>query len=83
MPVVEAQGTFAFQSDLQGVRLAVSWVSKQQGIICDLDLNAFFYDERVSTIADNIPAELTVLCRLDSVEKWMPARGCPRMGPAS
>jgi hypothetical protein len=36
-----------FPDDLDCVKLLIEWVSKQQGIICDLDLNLYCYDERV------------------------------------
>jgi hypothetical protein len=47
-PYIEPNNTYAFPTDADGIRITVSWVSKQQGVICDLDLNAFIYDERVS-----------------------------------
>lgn len=47
IPSLEPNGTFDFHPETEGVRVTVSWTSKQQGIVCDLDLNAFFYDERV------------------------------------
>ncbi len=45
---VESGGTYAFPIEVDGIRISISWVSKQQGIMCDLDLTALVYDERVS-----------------------------------
>lgn len=53
IPTIEPNGIYTFPVDVDGVRIKVEWVSKQQGIICDLDLNAFFYDERVRTLFFN------------------------------
>ena len=39
-----------FPDDLDCARLVIEWISKQQGIVCDLDLNLYCYDERVSVI---------------------------------
>lgn len=48
-PYIEPYETFTCGGDIDGIRLTASWTSKQQGVICDLDLNAFLYDERVSS----------------------------------
>ncbi|RYG68910.1 hypothetical protein EON64_04060 [archaeon] len=48
VPTIEPNSVYRFPEQLEGIRLNVQWTSKQQGIICDLDLNAFMYDERVS-----------------------------------
>lgn len=37
-----------FPDDLDCARLVLEWISKQQGIVCDLDLQLYLYDERVS-----------------------------------
>jgi hypothetical protein len=37
-----------FPDDLDCAKLIIEWISKQQGIVCDLDLNLYCYDERVS-----------------------------------
>jgi hypothetical protein len=46
---LEAGQTFAFSDGTDGARLTIQWTSKQQGIICDLDIHAFMWDERVSS----------------------------------
>lgn len=43
---VDQNGTFIFPHDLETVKIGVKWVSKQAGVIADLDLNAYLYDER-------------------------------------
>ncbi len=45
---IEPMGSYIFPPEIDGIRITVQWVSKQQGIMCDLDLNALMYDERVS-----------------------------------
>ena len=40
--------------DVDCARLVLEWISKQQGIVCDLDLTLYLYDERVSRIAVNL-----------------------------
>lgn len=40
-----------FPDDLDCARLVIEWISKQQGIVCDLDLNLYCYDERVSMLS--------------------------------
>lgn len=54
VPTIEPNGVYKFPEQLEGIRLNVQWTSKQQGIICDLDLNAFMYDERVSFETDAV-----------------------------
>jgi len=49
-PNIEPYSTYTFPSDVDGTKIIVSWMSKQQGVICDLDLNALVYDERVSVL---------------------------------
>jgi hypothetical protein len=39
-----------FPDDLDCAKLIIEWISKQQGIVCDLDLNLYCYDERVSNL---------------------------------
>ncbi len=46
-PTLDIKECFYFPPDFDCIRLMVEWVSKQQGIICDLDLNLYCYDERV------------------------------------
>ena len=36
-----------FPDDLDCAKLVIEWISKLQGVICDLDLNLYCYDERV------------------------------------
>jgi hypothetical protein len=36
-----------FPDDIESVRLVIEWISKQQGIACDLDLLLYCFDERV------------------------------------
>jgi hypothetical protein len=45
---LDGGATYSFPVEVDGIRLSISWVSKQQGIMCDLDLTALIYDERVS-----------------------------------
>lgn len=48
--ILEAKESYYFPEDYDCIKMVVEWVSKQQGIICDLDLNMFCYDERVKMI---------------------------------
>jgi hypothetical protein len=48
VPNLEIRENFFFPPDFDNVKLMIEWVSKQQGIICDLDINMYCYDERVS-----------------------------------
>lgn len=45
--VLAQKESMFFPDDLDCVKLLTEWVSKQQGIICDLDLTLYCYDERV------------------------------------
>lgn len=45
---LDVKECFYFPSDFDSIRLMIEWTSKQQGIICDLDVNVYCYDERVS-----------------------------------
>lgn len=48
VPNLEIRESFYFPPDFDNIKLMIEWVSKQQGIICDLDVNMYCYDERVS-----------------------------------
>ena len=43
---VEQNGIYTFTSDVDTTRFTVEWTSKY-GMICDLDLHVYCYDERV------------------------------------
>ncbi len=47
---IEPMGSYVFAPEIDGMRITVQWVAKQQGINCDLELNALMYDERVSPL---------------------------------
>lgn len=50
---LEPNGHYEFASDIDSVRVSVSWVAKS-GTICDMDLHAYIFDERVSVTDDAI-----------------------------
>jgi hypothetical protein len=50
VPKLGLNETFTFNSKTSGTRLAVEWISSN-GMICDLDLYALFYDERVRLLS--------------------------------
>ncbi len=50
IPMIEPSHVYTFPSDVDGINIQVTWATKQQGIICDLDLNVLTYDERVSCV---------------------------------
>jgi hypothetical protein len=45
---LDIKESYFYPPDFDSVKLMIEWVSKQQGIICDLDVNVYCYDERVS-----------------------------------
>jgi hypothetical protein len=45
---IDQNGTYQFAIDIDGARVTVNWLAKQQGLIGDLDITALVYDERVS-----------------------------------
>lgn len=47
---IQPNETFVIPSEIESVRVYVKWQAKQQGIVCDLDLLVFLYDERVSFV---------------------------------
>lgn len=48
IPMLEVRESFNFPEDFDCIKLMIEWISKQNGLVSDLDLNMYCYDERVS-----------------------------------
>ena len=47
IPSLDVRESFTYPEDFDCIKLMVEWVSKQNGLVSDLDLNMYCYDERV------------------------------------
>ena len=50
IPELPIQGIYSFSGDSNVVRFEVQWTTKSFGVICDLDLHAYVFDERARFI---------------------------------
>jgi hypothetical protein len=48
--IIPQNSLYHFQHDQDNVRIYVKWTTKQHGVICNLDLFALSFDERVSLL---------------------------------
>lgn len=80
VPNLEIRENFFFPSDFDSIKLMIEWVSKQQGIICDLDVNMYCYDERVSlNILSIVICFMYICCRPDLLRKLIHSTEHPKM----
>lgn len=47
-PTIKQGEQYTFSSDIDNVKMLMKWTTRQIGMICDLELMVFMYDERVS-----------------------------------
>lgn len=50
VPILETGDAYLIQSDFEGLRLIIDCPVRTMGMICDLDINLYCYDERVKFI---------------------------------
>ena len=49
---LESKQVVDLDSDVNSIRVSVEWIVKVFGLICDLDLIIYCYDERVKQFVD-------------------------------
>jgi hypothetical protein len=45
---MDQNDSYIVPEDVDCIRVIVEWTSKSFGMVCDLDLKVYFFDERVS-----------------------------------
>ncbi len=49
-PVLKQGEQYTFAPDIDNIKMLIKWTTRQIGMICDLELMVFMYDERVSAV---------------------------------
>lgn len=47
-PVIKPGEKYTFGYDVDNIKMHMKWTTRQMGMICDLELMVFMFDERVS-----------------------------------
>lgn len=76
-PVIKPGEKYTFGYDVDNIKMHMKWTTRQMGMICDLELMVFMFDERVSALLyqyimfDWVLTTTFTILRQDFSRKWI------------